>query len=143
VNVFEYTSAFPFSPQRLWAFHERPDVIKLLTPPLTPLHIVRQSGGLEVGAEKEFRIGVWPLQVRWLARHVEYEHERLFADLQVEGPFRYWLHIHVIAPEAKGGSRLTDRVTYEFPGGPVVDRFIRWQLNRMFHHRHAVTGRLA
>lgn len=140
--MFEYTTEFPCSVERLWAFHERPDVIRLLTPPLTPVQIVRQAGGLEPGAEKEFLLGVWPLRIRWLARHVEYEHARLFADLQVAGPFRHWLHWHIFAPAAQG-SRLTDRVTYDFPGGALVDWLVRWQLRRLFRHRHAVTARLA
>jgi ligand-binding SRPBCC domain-containing protein len=142
VPVFEHSSHFAFSVERLWAFHERPDVIQLLTPPLTPVRILRQTGGLEVGAEKEFALGVWPLEQRWLARHVEYEHLRLFADLQVRGPFRAWLHLHIFGAEGEG-SRLTDRVTYEFAGGALFDRLIRWQLRRMFEHRHRVTGRMA
>jgi ligand-binding SRPBCC domain-containing protein len=138
LRVFEYSSEFSVSPERLWAFHERPDVIQLLTPPLTPLKVVRQSGGLEVGAEKEFLVGGH----RWLARHVACEPGRMFVDEQIAGPFRYWQHIHVVAWSAKG-SRLTDRVTYDFFGGALLDPLIRWQLRRLFRHRHGVTGRLA
>jgi ligand-binding SRPBCC domain-containing protein len=114
----------------------------LLAPPFPPLKLVRQSGGLAAGAEKEFLVGVFPFQLRWLARHVECVPGRMFVDEQVRGPFRYWQHIHVITWSAKG-SRLTDRVTYDFPGGVLLDWFVRWQLRQMFRHRHAVTGRLA
>lgn len=142
LRVYEHSTEFPFSPERLWAFHERPDVIQLLTPPATPLKLVRQSGGLEKGAEKEFLIGPPPFQIRWLARHVECEPGRMFVDEQVAGPFRYWQHIHVITWAAQG-SRLIDRVTYDFPGGALAAPFIQWQLRRLFRHRHEVTGRLA
>ena len=128
--------------ERLWAFHERPDIIQLLTPPFAPGRMIRQSGGLEVGSEKEFALGVWPLEKRWLARHVEYERGVLFADLQVQGPFRSWLHRHSFAAEG-AGSRLIDHVEYEFYGGPWVDRVVRWQLGSLFRHRHAATRKFA
>jgi ligand-binding SRPBCC domain-containing protein len=140
VPVFEYSSSFACTVERLWAFHERPDVIRILTPPFTPMRIIRQQGGLEVGSEKEFALGLWPLEKLWLARHVEYQRGVLFADLQVKGPFRYWLHRHHFTAEGNG-SRLTDRVEYEFYGGPLLDGFVRWQLGILFRHRHAATAR--
>ena len=140
--IFEYSSAFACSAQRLWAFHERPDVIKLLTPPLTPMRIIRQTGSLETGSEKEFALGIWPLEKRWLARHVEYEPGRVFADLQVTGPFRYWLHRHMFQEDG-AGSRLIDRVEYEFWGGRLMDPIVRRQLGILFRHRHAVTAQRA
>ena len=125
--------------ERLWEFHARPDVIQLLTPPGMPVRVVRQTGGLETGSEKEFVLGIWPLRMRWLARHVEFEAGRMFADRQIRGPFRQWLHRHVMSAEGTG-SRLTDTVTYEFAGGAWTEPVVRWQLRRLFEHRHRVTG---
>jgi len=138
--TFEFSSRFACPVEKLWAFHEREDALALLSGGFPPVRVLRQTGGLEPGSEKEILIGYWPLQVRWLALHRECEPGRRFTDLQVEGPFRHWQHEHLFAPEGEG-SRLTDRVDFDFPGSAVMGWLVRWQLRRMFAARHAATRR--
>ena len=123
----------------VFGFHERDDALRLLSPAFPPVRVVRRSGGIQRGAEVELRVaGI----IHWLARHTEYESQRLFVDEQVRGPFRRWVHRHEF--EALGDrTRLTDRVSYELPGGAVVNALARFAvevgLGRMFAHRHRVT----
>ena len=128
----------------VWAFHERPDVLQLLTPPWQPVQVVRREGGLGVGAETEFRLFVGPLPLRWLARHIACEPERLFVDEQVEGPFDSWQHRHEFTPEGQH-TRLTDAIACSLPAGWVLDNVLGWaieaQLAQLFRYRHEVTQR--
>ena len=124
----------------VFAFHERDDALRLLSPAFPPVRVLRRTGGLEVGARVELRIG--PLL--WIASHTAYEKNRLFEDRQISGPFALWIHRHEFADEGKA-ARLIDRIEYELPGGEWVNRLLGWVvkvgLNRMFRYRHRVTRR--
>ena len=75
-----------------------------------------------------------------VAEHVEYEPGRMFADRLVKGPFKKWLHRHVVTPRGANECVLTDDIEYELPLG-VLGRtfggaFARKNLERLF----AITG---
>ena len=122
----------------VFRFHEREDALALLTPPFPPVRVVSREGGIDRGARVELRVGVF----RWVALHTAYERNRLFVDEQIHGPFAKWVHRHEF--EAAGPkTRLTDRISYELPGGPLVTMLLGWTvslgLHNMFAHRHRVT----
>jgi ligand-binding SRPBCC domain-containing protein len=125
--------------ERLFAFHERPDALELLSPAFPPLNVLRRTGGIGQGAEVDLRIG----PITWHARHIAFEQNRLFVDEQVRGPFRQWVHRHEFEALDAGRSKLTDRVEFQLPGGAIINAiiapFVRLGLGGMFAHRHGVT----
>jgi len=141
---FKHSSVVNASPEVVWKFHERPDILQLLNPPWQPVQIVRREGGLAVGAITEFRLFISPLPLTWLARHTECEKYRLFTDEQISGPFESWVHRHEFEPE-DGKTRLTDAISFSMPGGGTVEFVGGWlvqaQLEAMFRYRHYVTKR--
>ena len=100
--------------------------------------MIRRTGGIETGARVEIRIGIFS----WIALHTAFEKDKLFVDEQIKGPFARWIHRHEFE-DAGGKTRLTDRVEYQLPGGPLANLLFGWiakqGLNRMFNHRHRVT----
>jgi ligand-binding SRPBCC domain-containing protein len=141
---FSYSSVIDAPIATVWAFHERPDVLQLLTPPWQPVEVIRREGGLGVGAESEFKLSVGPVPVRWIAQHSAYEPHQYFVDVQIEGPFAHWQHRHLFETE-RGKTRLTDAIAFSLPGGWVIDWLGGWavqaQLERLFNYRHQVTRR--
>jgi len=125
----------------VFGFHERPDALALLTPAFPPVRVIGKTGGIEVGSRVELRVGFFS----WVALHTLYEKNRLFVDEQIQGPFAKWVHRHEFE-DVDGKTRLTDRVEYQLPGGPIVNvlfgRMVKSGLNRMFKHRHRVTKQL-
>ena len=125
----------------VFGFHERPDALALLTPAFPPVRVIGKTGGIEVGSRVELRVGFFS----WVALHTLYEKNRLFVDEQIQGPFAKWIHRHEFE-DVDGKTRLTDRVEYQLPGGPIVNvlfgRMVKPRLNRMFKHRHRVTKQL-
>ena len=123
----------------VFRFHERPDALALLSPAFPPVLMTARTGnGIDAGSRVELRVGL----VRWVALHTTYEKNRLFVDEQIQGPFAKWLHRHEF--EAVGSkTRLTDRIEYELPGGPLVNLLFGWAvrlaLQNMFSHRHRMT----
>lgn len=141
---FKNSSIINASPEVVWKFHERPDILQILNPPWQPVQVVRREGVLNVGAITEFRLFLGPLPLTWLARHTECEKYRLFTDEQISGPFESWVHRHEFESE-NGKTRLTDAISFSMPGGGTVEFVSGWllqvQLEAMFRYRHYVTKR--
>ncbi len=123
----------------VFAFHERDDALALLSPPFPPVRVVSRRGGIAAGARVDLRIG----PIRWLALHTVYDANRLFVDEQIEGPFASWVHRHEFEAIDAQTTRLTDRVTFTLPGGPIVNallgRVVALSLVPMFRFRHQAT----
>ncbi len=141
---FNYSTIINAPVEIVWNFHERDDILDLLTPPWQPIQVIRRQGGLGIGAVSEFRIFVGLIPLQWIAVHIEYEQYRLFSDQQKEGPFDYWVHRHQFIPEDQK-TRLTDSIEFALPGGSLVEDMFGWlvtlQLEQMFRYRHEVTQR--
>lgn len=83
-----------------------------------------------------------PLRTTWVARIVEFEPGRHFADIQEKGPFRSFRHRHGFesAPRAEGdGTIVRDDLEYDVGFGPLGDAVGRWfvagRLRQTFEER--------
>jgi ligand-binding SRPBCC domain-containing protein len=140
---FQYSSLIDAPVEVVWQFHERKDILELLTPPWQPVTVIRRQGGLDVGAITEFRLTLGFVPIRWVAEHIECEPYRLFCDRQIVGPMEYWVHRHRFESE-NGKTRLTDSIDYTIPGGWLAELLLGWwvdsRLKDMFHYRHEITA---
>lgn len=146
--VATYSTLIEAPPRRVFAFHEDPSALARLTPPWEHVDVVTPPASLAVGTRVVLRTRVGPLRLRWVAEHIAYERDRSFADRQLEGPFASWEHHHLFEDLSEPGrprTRLTDRVAYELPLGPLGalfgGAFVRRKLDRLFAFRHEVTRR--
>lgn len=141
---FTYSSYINAPVETVWKFHERSDILQMLTPPWQPVQIIRREGGLEIGAISEFRLFLGLLPVQWVAKHIECEKYKLFTDEQIQGPMVSWIHRHQFATE-NGKTKLTDAIAFELPGGFLIEQilncWIQQRLHDMFAYRHQVTQR--
>jgi ligand-binding SRPBCC domain-containing protein len=139
---FEKSSLIHATVESVWRFHERPDILQILTPPWQPVQIIRREGGLGVGALSEFRLWIGILPVQWISIHTECEPNHYFVDEQQTGPMASWRHCHRF--EAQGGyTKLTDAIAFTLPGGQPVKSLLDWwvktRLSDMFDYRHRIT----
>ena len=139
---FKYSSLINAPVEVVWDFHERPDILQILTPPWQPVKVIRRQGGLDVGAVSEFQLLLGFIPIKWVARHSECEKNNYFIDIQIEGPMQYWKHRHQFTLE-NGNTRLTDSIEYAIPGGWLAEFLLGWwvdsRLKEMFRYRHQVT----
>jgi len=142
-QTFSKESIIRASPERVFAFHELPDVLQRLTPPWESVHIVQAAADLAVGSRailKSRIFGLFP--ALWVAEHTAYDPPHMFEDVQVEGPFRYWRHRHIIKPHA-AGAVLRDEIEYKPPlafiGQLAAPLVIVPRLEKLFEYRHCVT----
>ena len=126
--------------EAVFAFHEREDALPLLTPAFPPVKVVSRSGPLAVGLRVVLRLAGL---ITWVAEHPVVERPTLFIDAQVSGPFRRWVHRHEFAAVDAETTRLTDRISYDLPGGVLLNwaapLLVTPGLVQMFRHRHRVT----
>ena len=126
--------------ETVFGFHEREDALRLLSPRLPSLRVIRKTGGIEPGSIVELKIGPF----LWTALHTTYEKNRLFTDEQVQRPFAKWVHRHEFESVDRA-TRLTDRVDYRLPGGLWMNHLFGWAvqlgLHQMFRQRHQTTKR--
>ncbi len=131
------------SPERVFAFHEQPNVLQLLLPPWETSRLVTQGRISEPGSQTIIEAKILgPFTARWIAQHTAYDPPRMFEDVQVAGPFRSWRHRHIVAPHPDGAT-LRDQIDYEPPlwffGRLLAPRLVEPRLQRMFDFRHRVT----
>lgn len=142
---FVKESVFRAPAERVFAFHERPDAFERLQPPWQEYELVAPPTSLDVGTEVVLRVKVGPLWQTIVARHVAYEAGVSFTDEMIEGPFKRWVHRHVVTPEGPDRARLTDDIEYELPLGALGRLaggwFARRNLEKLFEYRHEVTRR--
>ncbi len=147
-----FSDPMPCSLDELWAFHSSAEALRTLTPPGQRVEVEGETR-VEAGALHRLRVRRFGATLLWLARIEVAEPpdgmRARFVDVAERSPFAAWRHEHLMEaePGAIGGegSRLTDRIEYTPPFGPLgllADRlFLRRDLERMFAYRHAATRR--
>lgn len=139
---FQYSSVIKSPVKTVWEFHERDDILQLLTPPWQPVKIIARQGGLNIGATSEFMLVFGFINIPWLARHTEYQQYKLFTDEQINGPMDSWIHRHHFDNQGLE-TKLTDMIEYNIPGGWLSNFCLGWWVNsrlqEMFRYRHEVT----
>ncbi|MBR8830934.1 MAG: hypothetical protein N5P05_000141 [Chroococcopsis gigantea SAG 12.99] len=142
---FTHSSIINAPVEKVWEFHERQDILQLLTPPWQPVQIIRREGGLEPGAVSEFRLWLGIIPLTWIARHTECETYKIFVDTQEEGPLKFWTHRHIFT-HRDNKTLLTDDINYELPCGewsePLLEWWVNSRLRDMFLYRHEVTQKI-
>lgn len=130
----------PLAPAAVFPFFSDAQNLEKITPPwlrfsvLTPSPIAMRTGTLI-----DYGLRVRGLPMRWQSRISAWEPPHVFADEQIRGPYRRWIHTHRF--EARdGGTLCTDHVDYAPPGGrwlaALADRLVvRHELRRIFIHR--------
>lgn len=140
---FVKESLIAASAETVFAFHERPDAFALLLPPWQKSEILQPPASLAVGTRVLLRAKLGPFLQTIEAEHVAYEPGRMFADRMIRGPFKSWLHRHVVTPKDPTHCLLTDDIEYELPYGAlgriVGEPIARRELERLFAYRHEVT----
>jgi len=146
-HVLQQEQLIPRSLEEVFPFFAEARNLERITPPwlgfrvLTPEPIEMRPGALI-----EYRLRLHGVPVRWRTRIEEFEAERGFVDVQLQGPYRIWHHRHEF--EARGEQTLVrDTVHYALPFGVVGALahlvIVRRDLERIFSYRRdAVTRTL-
>jgi ligand-binding SRPBCC domain-containing protein len=131
--VFEASQVVPRPAEEVFAFFQDPANLLKVSPPELHLRLTEPLARLRLGARVTAQGRRWGVPLRTVSEVTAWDPPKTFTDVQVEGPFRKWVHTHVFeaVPE---GTRVTDRIEYEAPGGllglvarpPMIERDLKW-----------------
>lgn len=136
----ETSQVLPLSPEQSFAFFEDPRNLSEITPDWLDFRMTGRGPMSSVyeGAEFDYTIRWLGVPIPWRGRIADYHRPERFTDIQVRGPYRSWVHLHVFRPVPEG-TLMKDTVTYEVPygqAGRLVHRLlIRRQLEDIFRYR--------
>ncbi|MFN2146018.1 MAG: SRPBCC family protein [Anaerolineales bacterium] len=126
--------------EQIWEYFSQPANLNVLTPPDMHFEIIHNdSPRMHPGQLIEYRVKFMPLlRSRWLTEITHVRELAYFVDEQRIGPYRFWYHEHLFQA-VPGGTRITDRVTYELPFGPLGNLvhviWVKHRLNGIFNYR--------
>jgi len=128
----------------VFGWHEAPDAFEKLTPPWERVRIVeRSASGIQPGTRITLEMSLGPFKQKWVAVHTDYRAGRMFRDEQSSGPFKCWVHTHLVEARGPNACVLIDDVRYQLPFGFIGQLLggwlVRLKLDRLFDYRHGVT----
>jgi ligand-binding SRPBCC domain-containing protein len=131
---FEMIENLPAPLSRVFDFFSRPANLVTISPPELHFQLLSGPEQLHLGARVTLQGRRWGLSQRLVSEVTVWEPENRFVDEQREGPFKKWIHTHQFEALPDGGTRVTDRIDYEPPGGMLgfvvtvkaVERDLKW-----------------
>ena len=134
------TQTVPAPIEQIWEYFSKPANLNELTPADMHFEIVHNDAEeMHPGQLIEYRVKFMPLvRSRWLTEIAHVQPLAYFVDEQRIGPYKFWYHEHLFEPIPEG-TRITDRVTYQLPFGPLGDLvhlvWVKNRLNGIFNYR--------
>jgi ligand-binding SRPBCC domain-containing protein len=147
-SVLERSIEIAVPVERLFRFHLDTRNAPLISPPDSAILSIDGTFPLRDGSEVTLRVRQrpFPRPMVWRIRIEAVVPGRAIVDVALRSPFAAWRHEHRFEPLGPDRTRMTDRVTYMLPGGPlgrIVDRLlVRRMLERAFAARQANTKTL-
>jgi ligand-binding SRPBCC domain-containing protein len=116
--VFEAVTIIACPPQAVFDFLARPSNLARVTPQGLHLKLIDGPERLTLGARITARGSKFGIPQTITSEVIAFEEGVQFTDAQVKGPFAKFVHTHRVEP-APEGTRMTDTIEYEAPGGLV------------------------
>jgi len=138
VKTYVYESSI-WLPRRLdevFAFFSDASNLEVITPPWLKFSVVTPRPiEMRPGTLIDYRLRFRGLPLRWRSEITVWDPPYRFADAQVKGPYRQWIHEHTFV-EKDGGTLAGDRVEYAVWGGALANALVvRRDVERIFDYR--------
>ena len=139
--IFRHRSELPYSREEVFDWHMRPGAMERLSPPWMQVRVIRREGEIHDGGRVVLGIRKGPAEIKWEARHTDFQEGTMFRDEQTSGPFGAWVHTHRFLDGEGGGSIMEDEVEWEAPlctaGKVLGEPFLERDMERLFTFRQA------
>jgi ligand-binding SRPBCC domain-containing protein len=136
---FETSQDFAFPLGRVFDVFTRPGNLARVMPPELHLRVIEAPERLEQGSRVTVQARRWGLGQRVTSEVTAFEAGVLFVQEQVSGPFRRWVHRHDFKALPDGGTRVSEAIDFEPPGGVLGLQLtavaVERELGRAYAHR--------
>lgn len=145
-HVLEREQFVPTSIETTFGFFADAKNLEAITPPWLSFQVLTEGEiRMAVGTTIDYRVRMLGVPVRWRSLISRWEPGVAFVDEQLEGPYRWWHHIHRFETR-EGGTILRDRVEFAVPGGPLAPlvhaAFVKGRLRKIFDFRRDAIARI-
>lgn len=130
---------FPGSPEEIFPFFSDATNLELITPDsirfkiVTPLPIDMHEGTLI-----DYSLRIRGIPIKWRTLISEWNPPFWFADEQLKGPYRQWIHEHRFTDEGST-TLMEDTVRYKVYGGALINSLlVQPDLMKIFTNRITV-----
>ena len=146
MRIFEFRARtrVPRPRAEVFAFFANAANLEKLTPPwlrfeiLTPPPIEMRPGTLI-----DYRIHLRVIPLRWRTEITAWEPPHRFADQQLKGPYRLWLHEHTFEEEGDNATICGDYVRYAVPFGALANwLLVARDVRQIFAYREKRLGEI-
>ena len=132
--------------EQVFSFHSDPNNAGKISPSWQTVRVLKGESVALAGEEFEIEVRLLGfLPMRWRGVWREADRPDKLVDEAVLSPFKFWRHRHVFESLDARRTRMTDHVSYLFPGGWLGKCFGetlgRLQFHFMFADRHKRTVR--
>jgi ligand-binding SRPBCC domain-containing protein len=143
--LFESVQSFPKAATEVFEFLRQTANLIRVSPPELHMTLAEGPALIELGSRLVIQARRWGIPQRMVSKITAYQANVSFEDTQLEGPFKRWVHSHVLEMVI-GGTRVVDRIVYDPPGGLLglvmtagaIERELRW----VFDHRRKALAEL-
>ena len=128
----------PFKIEQAFAFFADARNLESITPSFLNFKIIEAPDEIDEGALLRYRLKLFQIPIYWKTRIIAWRPPYFFIDMQLKGPYRFWVHQHRF--ESRGRQTfMQDIVDYQTKGSifsPAINYlFIERQVNRIFDYR--------
>jgi len=135
-SVVRFRSRIKHSSEKVFKWHLRPFAFQRLIPPWKQIKIIsKEINPSAVSSQLVLKVKWGPLWKKWVVQREDYVEGKSFTDIQLEGPFRSWKHIHRVHPLNENACELEDEIHFQLPL-PFFKSWMQKKINRMLHWRH-------
>jgi ligand-binding SRPBCC domain-containing protein len=142
-RVLERSQVVPVDIEEAFAFFADAWNLEAITPPWLRFRIIEAPQVLGRGSLLAYRLRLFGLPIRWQTEIVDWRPPFGFTDVQIEGPYRRWEHIHELHP-VDGGTEIRDHLVYRLPYEPLAGLFapitVQPWLTKIFDYRARQTA---
>jgi len=128
----------PVAKDTAFHFFEDPRNLSDIIPDWVNFRVIDKGSDRVVRKNSEFNYTLtWlGIPLRWRSRITDYAPPDRFTDVQLKGPYRSWIHTHIIENGPRG-TLMRDEISYAIPliAVPVHALIIKKQLEAIFRHR--------
>ncbi len=138
--ILEDRLELPVSIETAWDFISNPNNLSKIMPKRLGFKITsRLELPLKEGQIISYQVTPLPFfKTKWISKITNIDYPNQFTDIQTEGPYRAWVHTHILET-TDTGCVMIDHIEYEVPFGilgkllhPLI---VKPQLARIFEHR--------
>jgi ligand-binding SRPBCC domain-containing protein len=112
-----FSGVYPQDLARVFGVVTRPANRVRLVPERLHLQLLTEPGPLQKGSRIAIRLRRYGLAQTIELEVTDFNPTTSFTEKQIRGPFRSWTHHYRFESTEVGGTRLTETIDYEPPGG--------------------------